>query len=217
MVKQFRQVKRNIRTGRSARRKFGRRQMIMKKGRIIHFFKRSFKQEISITNSGFQAITSDGTNYNDFKLNQLPNYSDFTNLYDTYKICGIRQKFVFNRNNADVSVTSPITELPMLVTVNDFNDDGALANENEALEYSTFKQARLDRPIKRYFRPTEQTVAGGTTSTDYMKSKWTSTEAPERIHRGLKVAVDTINSASGTTIGTLCIYTTYYVACRTPK
>lgn len=217
MVKTFRQSKRYTRTGRSARRKFGRRQMIMKKGRIIHFFKRSYKQEISITNSGFQAITSDGTNYNDFKLNQLPNYTDFTNLYDSYKICGIRQKFVFNRNNADVQTTTAGHELPMLITVNDYNDDGALANENEALEYSTFKQTRLDRPTKRYWRPTEQTVAGGTTSTDYMKSKWTSTEAPERIHRGLKVAVDTINTATGAVVGTLCIYTTYYVACRTPK
>lgn len=216
MVKQFRQRKTNIRSGRSARRKFGQRQMVMKKGRVIHFFKRTFKQEITVLNSGFVAITSDGTNYNDFKLNQLPNFSDFVNLYDTYKICGIKQKYVFNRNDAQTGGATP-AEMPMLLTVNDFNDDGAPANENEMLEYSTFKQSRLDRPTKRYWRPTQQVVAGGTTSTDYMKSKWNSTEAPERIHRGLKVAIDTVGSAGNVTIGVLCIYTTYYVACRTPK
>jgi len=108
-------------------------------------------------------------------------------------------------------------EIPMLITVNDYNDDAGLTSENEALEYTTFKQSRLDKPTKRYFRPTEQTVAGGTTSTDYMKSKWTSTEAPERIHRGLKIAIAPINTEKGTSIGTLCIYNPYYFACRTPK
>lgn len=66
----------------------------------IHLFKRTKVDEHTLTNAGFVAIKSDITDnvYNDFRLDQLPNYTEFTALYDQYKICGIKQKFVFNRN-----------------------------------------------------------------------------------------------------------------------
>lgn len=66
----------------------------------IHYFKRTKVDEFTITNAGFVAIKSDvadGT-YNAFQLDQLPNYAEFTELYDTYKICAIKQKFIYNRN-----------------------------------------------------------------------------------------------------------------------
>lgn len=219
MVKTYRQSKRFTRVGRSARRKYGNRQMIMKKGRIIHFFKRTFKQEVSITNAGFVAIPSEtaAPRYNDFRLDQLPNYTDFTNLYDTYKICGIRRKYVFNRNSSDMGDTTAGHEIPMLITVNDSNDTTALTNENEGLEYASFKQNRLDRPTKRYFRPFISSISAAVPNNNMVRSRWLSTAEPDYIHCGMKEAVDTISSAAGATIGTLCIYTTYYIACRTPK
>lgn len=119
----------------------------------IHLFKRTKVDEHAITNAGFVAIKSDiadGT-YNCFKLDELPNYTEFTALYDEYKICRIKCKFVFNRNTAEVA--SANAELPQLITVNDYNDITPLANEAEALQYKTFKSVRMDKPITRYFRP----------------------------------------------------------------
>lgn len=190
----------------------------IKRGRKIHYFKRTFKVSHSITNSNFQTIASNltGPVYNEFKLTDVPNYTDFTNLYDTYKICAIKRKYIFNKNSSEAGNTGTY-EMPTLLTVNDFNDDAALTSENEALEYASCKQTRMDRITKRYFKPTIQVVAGTASSTDYMKTKWTSTEAPDRIHRGIKEAVIGTSTGTPLVVGQLFVYTTYYIACRTPR
>lgn len=211
--------KKYTRLSRSARRKYGKRkQYINRKGQNIHLFKRTVLQTVAITNAGFVgAQTLFGTLGIEHQLDSLPNYSDFTNMYDSYKICGIKKKFVFNRNNADVQLTTAGAELPMLLTVNDFNDKTDPANENAMLEYASFKQARLDRPVKRYFRPSILLGDGTSTTSNSVKSRWLSTADADAEHFGLKWAVNTVSTATGATIGTLKVYTTYYIACRTPR
>lgn len=138
-----------FRRTRRYRRHYGRRS---KASSRIHLFKRTKVDEHTITNAGFVAIKSDITDgtYNSFMLDQLPDYAEFTALYDEYKVCMIKQKYIFNRNSAEVA--SANAELPQLITVNDYNDTTALANEESALQYQTFKSQRLDKPVVRTFR-----------------------------------------------------------------
>lgn len=217
-----------VRIGRSARRKYGKRQMIIKKGRIIHFFKRVAVNTYTLTTT--DATTTFWTNLfqqNSFSLDQLPNYTDFTNLYDSYKICGISQKFIFDRNSADTSGLIPSTSLginhgsvlPTLYSVNDFNDSTAPTNESAMLEYASFKASRLDRPTKRYFRPCQ---SFGSNPVQIVKSRWNTTAEPDVVHRGIKIAVGVnTNIADSTTpvitLGNIKVYTTFYIACRTAK
>lgn len=211
----YQRRRRFYRKKRIFKRKYYRRPTLrIKKGRVIHYFKRMKKDSFTITNAGFVAIQSDTSDavYNDFRLAQLPNTSDFTNLYDNFKICGIKRKYIFNRNSADVNASQ---EIPRLLTVNDFNDTGALASESEAMEYPLFKQSRLDRPTSRYWRPT-QTTQGGANMV--VKSRWNeTTNSDGAYHHGLKEAIITTDTATGTTFGTLDVYTTFYLAMRSPK
>lgn len=168
-----------------------------------HFFKRTKVQEIAITNAGFVTIA------NQHQLDSMPSYTEFTNLYDKYKICRVKQRFIFNRNSAEV--VSATAELPHLITVMDPNDSTVLADETEALQYTSFRSVRLNKPIKRYYRPTIQPLS--ITSS----SGWLPTANATTAYHGMKIAVDTINSATGTTLGHLRVYTTYYIACRVPR
>lgn len=178
-----------------------------KRGILTHFFKRT-----AVTRVNVQIAGGFGTlGANQFTLASLPNYTEFTALYDTYKICGIRMKIVFNKDSSDVMSSNG---LPQLITVNDFNDASGLTSEAEALQYASFKQRRMNAPISRYFRPTQ--LASGTTATDFqfVKSRWNSTINTGVPHLGMKMA---ITSPSTATLGEVVIYTTYYIACRSPK
>lgn len=182
-----------------------------KSGIAKHYFKRTFVQEATITNAGFVSLNTLGVSV-ETQLDNLPNYAEFTALYDTYKICAVKRKFMFNRNSADVA--SANQEIPHLVTANDYTDNTAPANEAELLQYPSFKQSRLDKPVTRYYKPCQLFSSNPIQIT---KSRWNPTDEPDVRHFGMKMAIDTINSAGGTTLGTLRVYTTLYLAFRSPK
>lgn len=183
--------------------KFGNRR-VGKKGILTYFFKRSRIDEVDVSlTSGVQVAQ-----VNAFSLGQLPSPTEFTNLYDSYKICGIKVKFLFERTEASVNVSNQI--MPNLVTVNDFNDATSLTTEAQALEYASFKTRRLDKPITRYFRPTQIVTTG-----QIIKSRWNPSSSPDISHYGLKSLI--VGSSSGVSLGRLKIYTTFYIAMRSPK
>lgn len=182
----------------------------------IHYFKRTLCEEIQINLSGFVPIpqVQARTAFNEFLLTDIPGYTEFQAIYDSYKICAIKQKYVFNRNSsAAETVTS--TELPMLYTINDYNDSNAATNLNEMLEYPSFKQARMDRPITRYFKCKNMVSGTEPTKAQWLPTSLTPTGAQYSM-RGIKAAYDTIlGTASG--IGKLRVFTTFYLAMKSPK
>lgn len=185
-----------------------------KNGRTIHYFKRTFKTVVALTDQSFYALPTDGTpSYNEFKLNQLPNYTDFTNLYDTYKICGIATKYIFDKNS---SANDNTGDIPRLITVNDYNDTTAPANESAMLEYASFKSTRLDKVVKRYIRPT-QNITESVATAETFKSRWNPTANVGISHMGLKQAIISSSNTGLVALGTLTQYITFYVACRTAK
>lgn len=175
----------------------------------VHYFKRTFVAEATVTNSGFQNQSTLGL-YSALQLQHVPGYAEFVSMFDQYKICGIKQKFVFNRNSAETSAT--FTELPQLITVNDFNDSTALSNEAEALQYGSYRASRLDRARTRYYRPSINVTVPNAASGKTQKACWLNCSEVDIDHFGLKPAVDVISTATGTTIGTLRVYYTFYIA-----
>lgn len=111
--------------------------------------------------------------------------------------------------------------MPSLVTVNDWNDGTALASEAEAMEYASFKSTRLNRVTKRYFKPTIALETNTDTTTDAnavtMKNRWLSTAFTDVRHMGLKEGYVTSANTGADTLGYMKIYTTYYIACRSPR
>lgn len=188
-----------------------------KRGKRIHMFKRTVVYRTNAQNnvSGFDAVgnfNNSGTVvYNEWHLDQLPNYTEFTNLYDSYKICGIKVKVQLDKNSSDTGATEP---LPNLVTVNDFNDNQSLSTEATALQYASYKSKRLSQPVSRYFRPTMKADGSSTTTARYIKSSWIPTSNVSLEHCGLKMG---LQSNSINLLGQLTIYSTFYIACMSPK
>jgi len=155
-----------------------------------------------------------------FTLSALPNYTEFTALFDSYRITRIDGNFVFDANSGNVLATAThlLSFLPNLLLVNDYDDAVALGAVTDYEQYETFKVRRLDRPVKVSFVPMLAVGAyGGAVFTNYARAKgvWLDAASPGVEHYGLKFAVDSaMEGGAGTQyIGTLSIYWTFHIEC----
>lgn len=192
------------------RRRFSRRGRRVGK---VTFLKRTFKTSFTILDSGFRAIDINsalGAAYKQsYTLDKVSGYANF-DLYDQIKLCAVKNKYVFNRNSADVNQVGD--EIPVLMTVNDWNDGNEPGSEAVMLEYPSFKMTRLDRITQRYFKP-RYNIADAN-----FKSLWLDeANASNEYHYGLKMAVNTTGTTGLITLGVLDVYTTYYIALKNPK
>lgn len=196
---------------RTYRRRFSRRGRRV--GRTT-FLKRTFKTSFPLTDSGFRAIdinAAAGASVKQaYTLGNVSGYSNF-DLYDTIKLCAIKNKYIWNQNSSEVN--SAGDEIPYLLTVNDWNDGNEPGSEAVMLEYPSFKLTRLDRMTKRYFKPRLNS-----TNDNNMKSGWMDESTASTVyHYGLKMAITTVGTTGLVPLGTLDVYTTYYIALRNPK
>ena len=186
---------------------------------VVHYFKRTYKQDLIIsaeTPAFTPILTADAGGYNQFKATDLPNYTDFSLLYDQYKICGIKRKYVLDSNMQQAGVAPAI---PRLITVNDWTDSVALTDEDEALEYQSCKISRLDKVRTRYFKPAINIEDANQGNLQVVKGRWMETgsvgQGMDQAWKGLKEGL--LYNSVGTSLGSLHIYTTFYIACRTPR
>lgn len=190
------------------RKKFFKKKRFNKSPKNIHLFKRVDHKTINVTDSDFQQVMITDAQ-NEFRLDDLVNYDEYQAMYDSYKIAGIKVKFIYDSINASSGVATQ--SLPLLLSIYDAND-ATLTNEEQMIQYKTFKVRRLNKPISLYFKPFQ--VATGTTM---VRSRYNPTSAPDVVHRGIKVAVKSPLAGAGTTPqGKLSIYTTFYLCMKTP-
>lgn len=189
----------------------------------VHFFKRTALLHIDMnpavlgttafwTNSGVSGAGATSV----FTLNDLPQNQEFSNLFDLYKICGVKMKFVFDKNDA-LSATGAGSSLPTLYFIRDQDDGTVPANINEMIQYESCKMKRLDKPCTFYVKPKiSQMVYETAVTTAYATPKrnpWLDCANNDVAHYGCKWAID-FNTAFGTSIGRLAIFMTYYIACK---
>lgn len=184
-------------------------------GQRKYLFKRTVATTINLTTNsvGFYPLPSAN---NQFKLSNLPSYTELTVLYDTYKICAVKRKYVFDRNMSSVSqgaLPGPPYGMPTLLTVNDYNDADTLTNEPQMLQYQTYKARRLDRVVSRYFKPRFFSSTSNIAAT----RGYITTVENSIVHYGLKTAVSVPVDVDEEPIGTLKIYDTYYISCKTVR
>lgn len=112
--------------------------------RRFHAFKRVC-QASTIQGNGGGAI--------EFRLNELPDFSDFTNLFDKYRIKGVQITIVPRVNSYDANPNATLVGMPMVHTAIDYNDSTAPANVQELMQYDTYKRTQGFSPHTRYFKP----------------------------------------------------------------
>jgi len=153
----------------------------------VHFVKR---------HAGLAALTISNTAFTltayQFNLNQIPLTSNFTNLYDQYRICGIKVTFY-----------PPVTQVSTITTINtptaaarmfsaiDLNDNTPPASTDEIREYENCKINPITEKHVRYIPFPKFINSSGQNVND-----WISSSNPGTAHYGLKVAVEPMGSTS---------------------
>lgn len=175
-----------------------------RKALLVQHFKRTYEGPVITSSSA--ADTFGGLS---FVFSSLPNATDFTNLYDRYRINKILIRFLPNFTEAQQGSV----QLSNFFTVIDYNDAAAPASINALLEYPNCKFNQQNRMHKRIFSPATldaTSTTGAITATNPVWRQWISTTSTDVPHFGLKYC------QQRTTVGgdiSYRTYVTYYFSC----
>lgn len=131
-----------------------------------------------------------------FKLSDLPNYQEFTELYDLYKINKVKYTIIPKINSATLNGS---VQMPIIHSVIDSNDNTAFTTLAQMMENEDVKTTRGVVPHSRYFTPKCQTKLYESLGTDgyatMRRNPFINTEDPSVPHYALKWAIE--NPISG--------------------
>lgn len=195
------------RTTRAYRKRFSRGYRYSKRGQRLYLFKRFVRlNEITVDNinASYGAIN--------FSLNDVPNYTEFTALYDMYKINCVKITFLpqMTQSVSIGSVNNPIANARVFTAI-DYNDGGQPTSIDELREYQSAKYTTVLRPHKRViFKPKILDTSS------YSLSPWMSTAAPTTNYYGLKYAIEPMASSTTTSMA-FQVECKYYMSFKNVK
>lgn len=126
-------------------------------------------------------------------FSNLPSPTDFTNLFDMYKICAIKVTYI-----PDLSEAIAGQQSCNLNSWLDYNDIGipVITTGEQKESYKTTKGTRIH---KRYFKPQVPITVSDVSATSFLqcqRAPWISTTNTNIAHIGLKVISDPTPSAA---------------------
>jgi len=159
-----------------------------------------------------------------FTLNSLPNYTEFTTLFDQYRITNIRAMWMPNvRTNTPSSASSTLLgTVPPLITVVDYDDNTAV-DYLALMQYSNAKVHEGFSPFSMSFRPNASLAAYSGAFTSYAaasRNQWYDVASPSIQFYGLKWASFPYPATAVYPAGTSLywdIMFTYTIDCRYPR
>ena len=149
-----------------------------------------------------------------FRLSNVPGVTDFTNLYDEYKICGVKVRFIPRTNMANTSLLAgdvPPYNARFLSAV-DFNDNSPPTNADEIRQYENCKVTPLLVEHERYI---DKPLFLNTTGQNV--NDWISTGSATTLHYGMKYFVEPTNTSAAANNFTYTIELIYYLCFRNIK
>lgn len=164
-----------------------------------------------------------------FCLTDLPNVSEFTTLFDDYKICGIALKIyplATNSNTESTAVSDSPQNNGWLHHITDDNDYSGITASDVGIDairqYANYRVVNLARrkPIKRYIKPKIAIAGydGVTTSSIYnTRPQWINTGSTSVPHYAWKGCFEIYNNADSATYQLFKIEATYYVGFKNWK
>lgn len=223
--------KSNFKRRRSTRRPMTRKRRFVRRSTIprsignpnqkVYFFKRHAVDEPLLAVEAVPGTITDTLSTYDFTLASVPNYTEFTHLFDFYKI----NRVVFQiwprmSGNFDTSfnaATSTVSDLRLFTAI-DYNDNSAPASVNIIRTYPNCKVTRFMNGQKRALSPKYNDPDNIVEWKG--KNPWISTANPTVPHYALKVGVDmsNFNAANVTDGATIAICEViYYLSFKQPR
>lgn len=194
---------------RVARKRIYRRKRITRLSKI-HSFTRTC--EIATLSGSNIADTFGGLT---FSLGMLPNSTEFTNLFDQFRICAVKLEIVPRYTSSDMNPQATAPLLPNIHTVIDYNDISTPGNLDTLFQYQNYKRTRGNTIHKRYFKPAVLAAAyEGAVTTAYTSTwnRWLDTLDSGTLHYGLKYCID--QSFTGAWYK---VYAKFFIQCKGVK
>lgn len=153
-------------------------------------------------------------------FNSLPDFSDFSNTFDEYRITKVDikvlPKYVDNTSGGDQNMAI----LGWFTDDNSADLSGFQSSENPWLQRSNYKQCLLDKEVNISFTPkVQQMMYTGLTSTAYSpkRSPWLQMSDWAVPHYGLLMRVYCPNAASARTEEFANLYITMHFQLKATK
>lgn len=172
----------------------------------VHYFKRMTYQSAVIINNTLNDTPFSST----FRLSDVPNASEFSNLYDQYKIRGIKWKLMVRSSDFASGITAP-----KVFTVVDYDDATAPTNLNEILQYQNVKVSQFGNTHARYLKPKITPQLGDLSTLINMRSVgtgWVDMANTNVPHYGIKGIITPSSSALA-----FDLHITYYLAFKSVR
>lgn len=173
---------------------------------VIHQFKRTTTlTPITLGNASVNGALT-------FKLGDLDDYTEFTTLFDSYRLVAVKVKFVPNFSNANITPTANLG-IHSIHSVIDQNDSNNPSDVLSMMQYDTYKRKRLDRGMTRYLRVATIANTGGYNAGLDWK-RWLNTNYELAEYNGLKYWFDALEEDTTLTVD---VFATYYIQCKSIK
>lgn len=145
-----------------------------------------------------------------FSLDQLPAYSEFTNLYDSYRIDKVRVTFEPFSN-----INSWAHYCPMIRVIKDYNDNNALGSASSYYQDETMRSYPFLKRFSVVVYPKTSTAVYDGLLSAYTETKgkpWIHMANNDVPHYGLKVYFGNSGAANGTYLYN--VFIKYYISCK---
>lgn len=172
-----------------------------------------------------QAVIDGWISFN-FKLTDLPNYTEFTNLYDQYRINKVVLKLFPSQNvnqfHAYADPLFPVNYLTLpVMSVIDYNDGQPLA-EQDLQQYTHCKYHKFPNAVSITLTPACQGIVSRDDTTSNIISgqplfkKWLSCDQATIEHFGVKMFIPNVGAGGSSTNNTVrfSVKACYYISCK---
>lgn len=156
-----------------------------------------------------------------FQLDDLPGSTEFSNLYDQYKISAIKIKFVPTRSVNAVEFPVSVGRqavMPFLHTCIDYDQDSGPGSLQGFFQYQNHKMTRGSKTHSRYFKPRFQ---DSLTSSNIRPTRgWISTANTDVLHFSLYAMIEAPGPSDPNfeyIVQSYNVYATYYLAMKCVK
>nr|WPR18783.1 MAG: capsid protein [Owegonang virus 28] len=163
-----------------AKRRMGRARMGIRQP--VQYFKRSVFSSAAITTTPgiFNGTTQT------FQLNQVPNVTEFTSLYDQYQIRAVKLSIIPRCSDSDTSLQGA----SQIFTALDYDSSAAPTGTNELMQYQNLRMTRNLGIHKRYLKPKPLLTnfsLGASAYSNAPRGTWIDCTADSVPHYGIKI------------------------------
>lgn len=212
MYRRKRRVYKNRRARKSAKR-------INRSATGLHYFKRKFVVANITASTNAVGVQTNAAGALTFALSSLPSSTDYTSLFDQYKITGVKLDFIPFGDTVNLPITSMTGSSSLispggpLILAPDYDDATTPATASLLLEYQSCKVIPVPKRHRMYVRPKfAMEVYNGVSSAYGARSGWLDCANSNVAHYGVKYYMNAPSVASSSF--TYQVWATMYFACK---